>query len=173
MTGWRRAVWSGPFNAARGVVVMRRLTSGMMLMVLASACATPRNEGQRPAEVHMKETKSDGLKAEKEEMSTDGLLIRRFDLNRDEKPDMVKYYKVLPAGEQLVRSEFDLNFDGKPDVWRFYDERKAMVKERIDFDFDGVVDSINHFEAGTVVRKEVDLNFDGSPDLYKLSLIHI
>src|SRR4051794_18788136 len=140
LTGWRRAVWSGPLMSARGVGPMRKLAAGMTLMVLAGACATPRNDGQRPAEVHMKETKGDGRKAEKEEMSTDGLLIRRFDLNRDSKPDMVKYFKVLPAGEQLVRSEFDLNFDGKPDVWRFYDERKNMTKERVDFDFDGVVD---------------------------------
>ena len=53
---------------------------------------------------------------EDEIKSIDGLDIRRYDLNRDEKPDVLKYFKTVDGEELMVRKEFDLNFDGKIDA---------------------------------------------------------
>ena len=96
-----------------------------LLVVLSSACASPRNDGKRPAEVKINEVKGT-MKADRQEMSVDGLLIRRYDLNKDGKADMVKLFKVVGTNELLVRKEFDLNFDGRPDVWRFFDDKGGL-----------------------------------------------
>jgi hypothetical protein len=140
----------------------------LSLVLLASlvACASPQNTGKRSAEVHVKEEKG-ALKIKDQEMSAEGLLIRRSDLNRDGKPDLVKYLKVVGTNEFLVRKEFDLNFDGRPDVFKYYDEKGKVVKERKDHDFDGKIDSVTLFEDEQLARQEVDLNFDEKPDLIK------
>lgn len=100
-------------------------------------------------------------------VSVDGLDVRRFDINKDKKPDVIKYFKLVDGDEVMVRKEFDLNFDGKIDVWRFYSDQAELLREDMDYDFDGKVDAENYYEAGTVVRQEMDLNFDGQPDMKK------
>lgn len=101
-----------------------------------------------------------------------GLTLKSFDLNRDKRPDVFKFYKVAPdasaAGqsvEQLVRKDVDLNNDGKVDVIRLYDAKNNVTEERTDLDFDGRYDELAFFEEAQLVRKEIDLDYDGRPEI--------
>jgi hypothetical protein len=102
------------------------------------------------------------------------LVLKTFDLNRDKRADLFKFYKVAPdataAGntvEQLVRKDIDINHDGKVDVIRLYDDKNQVSEERTDLDFDGRYDELAFFEGGALTRKEIDLNYDGKPEIVR------
>ncbi len=103
-----------------------------------------------------------------------GLKLKQFDLNRDGAPDVFKFYRLEddpknPGNklERLVRKEIDINFDTRVDIIRLYNDQNQVVEERTDLDFDGRIDEVTHFEAGTVVRKEIDLDYDSESDIIK------
>jgi hypothetical protein len=103
-----------------------------------------------------------------------GLLLKNFDLNRDGKPDVFKFYREEAdpknAGnklEVLVRKELDINHDGKVDIIRLYDREGRVTEERDDLDFDGRIDEVIFYANGLLERKEIDLNYDGKPDIIK------
>ncbi len=99
------------------------------------------------------------------------LILRRFDLNRDKKTDVFKYYT---RGERdllvLARKEVDLNHDNTVDLVREYDDHQNVSKETVDLDFDGRMDEASFYKDGALVRKEVDLNMDGRPEVTKYYL---
>lgn len=101
----------------------------------------------------------------------DGLPSKTYDINGDNKPDIWEYYKkVEKDGKQVdvtVRKEFDLNHDGKVDMVKVFNEKGEVIKEMIDFDFDGRFDTTNFYEKSQLVRQEMDLNWDGKPDIVK------
>lgn len=105
-----------------------------------------------------------------------GLALQTFDLNRDGKPDVFKYFKeaqsadaknTKPAARKLVRKELDLNHDGIIDMTRIFDDAGAIQEESADLDFDGKPDETAFFAAGVLIRKELDVNYDGKIDIYK------
>jgi antitoxin component YwqK of YwqJK toxin-antitoxin module len=152
---------------ARGQEVNMRGCIAVSVVLGLLGCASPKNNGKRNSEVNTKVTEADPNEKDRQEMSSDGLLVRRFDVNRDDKPDMVKFFRVTKGEELLARMEQDLNFDGKPDVWRIYDASRTLTKQKMDMDFDGKIDSTTIFENGQVIRREEDLDFDQKPDLWK------
>ncbi|MBC7792448.1 MAG: hypothetical protein H7Z43_01970, partial [Clostridia bacterium] len=102
------------------------------------------------------------------------LALRSFDLNRDDKPDVFKFYRIEsdPAAsgsnvEHLARKDIDLNNDGKVDVIRIYNDKNEVIEERTDLDFDGRYDELASFEHAVVVRKEIDLDYDGKPEIIR------
>jgi len=101
----------------------------------------------------------------------EGLPSRTYDINGDNKPDIWEYFKkVEKDGKQAeitVRKEFDLNHDGKIDMVKVFNDGGEVVKEMIDFDFDGRFDVTNIYEKSQLVRQEMDLNWDGKPDIIK------
>ncbi len=101
-------------------------------------------------------------------------ILRQYSLGREGKADVFKYFKkaVDPADknktiEVLKRKELDLNGDGRIDLWVSYDDAGAVVEQKMDLDFDGKVDVIDHFEKNVVVRKEVFHTFTEKPDEWK------
>lgn len=105
---------------------------------------------------------------------TRGLVVKVFDINRDGRPDIYKFFKSIDDPQNpgnkldlLVRKELDINHDGKFDVVRSYDDKGQVVTEEVDLDFDGKVDEITYFEDGLMARKELDFNYDGKPDVVK------
>ncbi len=99
---------------------------------------------------------------------------REFDRNGDKKPDIVNVYKknknnAPEEGEEalLFIKIMDLNLDGKYDVYRFYDEAGAVVKEELDLDFDGKIETTDTYLGGIVIQKEIDSQFDEKTDLWK------
>ncbi|MGI6394201.1 MAG: hypothetical protein ACOX2F_05660 [bacterium] len=114
-------------------------------------------------------------------------VIRKYDANKDKKPDIVNVFKKIPVeGKQgefdlkIHVKMMDLNHDAKIDVWRFFDENGAVIKEELDFDFDGKVDAVDHYTGGVVRLREICSKFDEKTDVWKhfdekgaLSLIEV
>lgn len=103
-----------------------------------------------------------------------GLELKQYDLNRDEVPDVFKFYRLEadpknPGNklERLVRKEIDINHDTKVDIIRLYDDEQAVIEERTDLDFDGRIDEVAYFKSGVILRKEIDVDYDLDPDIIK------
>jgi hypothetical protein len=92
---------------------------------------------------------------------------RDNDLNKDNVVDVTEYFTVKDDVEVLARKEVDVNFDKKFDVIRTFNPKRQLIMERMDTDFDGVVDVVSIFEAAQLVRKEYDTNFDKLTDLWR------
>lgn len=148
----------------------RSMWSALALCLLGACSTTPdKNDpaGAGKASGDAEEAGAEGLRAERRGDET----VKEFDLNRDKKPDVWKYYAVVKdeSGkplERLLRKELDINFDGKVDIWRHYDDQEQQDKESLDLDFDGRIDQVNYLERGMVIKKEKDLNYDKKPDLW-------
>ncbi len=92
----------------------------------------------------------------------DGLIVERFTLDDDDKPDVVKYFEEYPDPDdksitkrRLRKKEVDVNSDGKIDIVRLYNKNGTLLKEHIDVDLDGNADTVNYFDNGELVKKEV------------------
>jgi len=132
------------------------------------------NQAAAPALAGVSEPGSSDVNDREAWAKGQGLVWKQFDLNRDGKPDVWKFYRQdddpkNPGNklEVLVRKDTDLNNDGKVDDIRFYDDKGRVKEERIDLDFDGRFDETLYFEEGKLVRKEIDLDYDGRVDVTK------
>ncbi|HSI03150.1 MAG TPA: hypothetical protein VLC93_01670, partial [Myxococcota bacterium] len=141
---------------------------GLLVFVGLVACAGSSRDPAKAASLEATSAATDDREAYAKERN---LALKSFDLNRDKKPDVFKFYRIAPdpaaAGqnvEQLVRKDVDLNHDGKVDVIRLYDGKNQVTEERTDLDFDGRYDELAFFEAAQLSRKEIDLDYDGSPE---------
>ncbi len=88
------------------------------------------------------------------------LLMQLFDLNRDGRIDLVKFYDR----DRLARAEADLDFDGKVDLITEYDFVTGEVRRKSQSD--GHTNIWTYLSKGKVSRKEIDRNSDGKPDLW-------
>lgn len=92
----------------------------------------------------------------------DGLIVERYTLDDDDKPDVVKYFEEYPDPDdesvtkrRLRKKEVDVNSDGTIDIVRLYNKAGTPIKEKIDVDLDGNADTVNYFDNGELVKKEV------------------
>jgi antitoxin component YwqK of YwqJK toxin-antitoxin module len=141
--------------------------------VAATALACGGGEAQAPKAEVVVPTEVDSGDAEAYAKSNQLELVR-FDLNRDQRPDVFKFYRsdadATAAGQRtqrLVRKDMDLNNDGKVDVVRMYDDKGGVKEERTDLDFDGRFDEVALYDKGAVARKDIDLNYDGKADVVR------
>ncbi|MBO4441604.1 hypothetical protein J5834_05750 [bacterium] len=100
--------------------------------------------------------------------------IKQYDINKDEKPDIINIFKKAPGERKgdveltLYAKFMDLNHDGNIDVWRYFDEKTGSVStEELDLDFDGKVDRVDSFIDGIVRKSEYDFQFDSKCDITK------
>jgi hypothetical protein len=116
---------------------------------------------------------------EKNEDGSRRLVRQLFDLNRDNKVDLAKFYE----GGKLARTEADLDYDGYVDVvsdydvktgelkkktqadgltsvWKYYFKNELRKKE-LDRNSDGKLDMWVYYRNGKILRTEIDQNFDG------------
>ncbi len=169
---------ANPAIRVRKREILMPLISGMLAILLIAGCydraqgADPA-KAQKNASVDQSSDYFDGRSGEKRlsEQRQGNEIVREYDLNRDNKADVWKYFVITQdeagkTSERLVRKEFDVNFDGRVDVIRFYGQSQMLTKESFDLDFDGRIDQINFYEVGQLVRKEKDLNFDQKTDLW-------
>jgi hypothetical protein len=73
---------------------------------------------------------------------------------------------ALDRGPSESGSEIDRDGDGKVDYRVYYDEKGAAVREEMDFDYDGAMDTFYFYQAGVLQRQEIDSNKDGRVDLW-------
>lgn len=156
---------------------MFRFSVIVAIVVMAVSCSSTgkKQDGK---------TETGKTAAEKHELTAKGgklefdpkiYVIKKYDINKDKKPDIINVFKKIPV-EGGKRGDFDLkihvkmmdlNRDTKIDVWRFFDENGAVIKEELDLDFDGKIDAADYYLNGIVRRREIDFQFDEKTDVWK------
>lgn len=91
-----------------------------------------------------------------------GNKVEVLDANNDGKPDIRRVYK---GGKEVCRIT-DLNHDGKPDMFEYYDAQGQLRRREADYDDNGIVNSIEHYEGGRLVRRELDTTNQGRLDTW-------
>jgi hypothetical protein len=107
----------------------------------------------------------DGVRSqviEHEPCDESGNKVEMLDANNDGKPDIKR---VSKGGREICRIT-DLNHDGKPDMFEYYDQTGALRRREADYDDNGIVNSIEHFENGKLVRRELDTTNQGKIDTW-------
>jgi len=124
----------------------------------------PPKQKTAAAKKHEPTAKGETLKFDSREYE-----IRRYDLNKDGKPDIINVFKKIPNKKggfdlHIYLKMMDLNHDSKIDTWRFFNEKTgAVMKEELDKDFDGKIDRTDYFADGIVVRSEFDSGAEEIP----------
>ena len=128
-----------------------------LILLLSSLCFVGCAASQKDAEkINFTEVK--------ENLRFDNTDIKRqvFDMNRDGKVDMWKFYTIQQGLEQdappeyvLIRKELDLNFDGRVDRIMYYDAKETLALEEIDTDFDGRIDRVSFYDNGLIIKTEI------------------
>jgi hypothetical protein len=88
----------------------------------------------------------------------------RVDLNRDGRPDV----SVVRSGSTERCRSVDLNFDGHIDVWIYRESNGQVRRRETDFDKDGRIDEVAHFEHGLVTSKERASTLVGRVDTWQV-----
>ena len=72
------------------------------------------------------------------------------------------------TGDDSVVEKLDSENKGKPDMFMLFrttdSKERVLVRQLFDFDRDGKIDLVNHFQKGRKIRTETDLDFDGKAD---------
>ncbi len=93
--------------------------------------------------------------------------VHTFDTNNDGRTDAWHHLESIEGTIKVTLKEYDLNHDGKIDVIRAFNENGAIVRDELDFDFDGKIDQWTYYENGIISRVELDYTFDGKPEVFK------
>lgn len=91
-----------------------------------------------------------------------GNKVEMLDANNDGKPDIKR---VMKGGREICRIT-DLNHDGKPDMFEYYDQTGQLRRREADYDDNGIVNSIEHYENGKLARRELDTSNQGRIDTW-------
>ncbi len=87
------------------------------------------------------------------------------------RPNIRRVYATLGEGEHkrrlLLCREVDTNLDGKTDVARTFNHKGESLRELVDSDYDGRIDTWLTFARGQVIRVERDSDGDGNPDEFR------
>lgn len=136
------------------------------LLSLSVACGDEADQAEKDAKsANNKVVKPTDQRARDKNLKRDGLSVKTFDLNNDQKPDQWELARDAAVRE---RAERDLNFDGQVDVWQYFDKAGLLIEEEMDLDFDGRVDMVSFYNPeGLLIRKELSLDFGGKFTVYK------
>jgi len=99
---------------------------------------------------------------EHEACNEGGHKVELIDVNNDGKPDIKRVYD----GNVEVCRITDLNRDGKPDMFEYFDKTGQLRRREADYDDNGIVNAIEHFENGKLVRRELDTTNQGRIDTW-------
>jgi hypothetical protein len=105
---------------------------------------------------------------------TAGKNVVTYDLNKDNKPDVWRLYRVEDEGgtkiEFMTCKQVDLDNDGRKDWVVAYNRKGNPLFEKADFDYDGNFDMSAVFDTktGHVAEVDRDTDFDGRFDVKEL-----
>jgi hypothetical protein len=91
---------------------------------------------------------------EHEACDESGNRVEVLDLNGDGKADIRRVFSK-GSGREICRVA-DLNHDGKPDLYEYFDDSGAVRRREFCYDDTGVVNAIEHYEAGRLTKREYD-----------------
>jgi hypothetical protein len=72
---------------------------------------------------------------------------------------------MMKGGREVCRVS-DLDFDGKPDLYTYFDASGQVRRRETDFDGNGIVNAIEHYEGGKLSVVEIDATNDGKIDTW-------
>lgn len=100
----------------------------------------------------------------------EGKRVETYDLNKDGKPDIWRYFKTANGQQYLSCKQIDFDRDGRKDWLVAYDAGGKILYQKADFDFDGKFDMAAVFDPATGNREEVerDSDFDGKFDIKEI-----
>jgi len=102
---------------------------------------------------------------------TNGKNVVTYDLNKDNRPDVWRLYKVEDEGgtkvEFMTCKQIDFNYDNKKDWVVAYNRKGVTLFEKADVDFDGRWDMSAIYDTKVNQKAEVerDTDFDGKFDV--------
>ena len=154
---------------------MTRFITFSLVLMLFLSCSTAKSGKESPADTKKASDKNSlTAKGGKLEFDPDKFIIRKYDINKDKKPDIINVFKKIPVKDkkgkfnlQISVKMMDLNRDNKIDVWRYFNDDGAVSKEELDLDFDGKIDATDYYTNGVVRRREIDFQFDEKTDTWK------
>jgi hypothetical protein len=73
---------------------------------------------------------------------------------------------VAPPGSPNATIELDRNGDGKVDYRVVYDAKGRVLREEMDFNYDGVMDTFYYYVDGVLSRVEIDSKNSGKIDIW-------
>lgn len=144
-----------------------------LVVITAALAAAPACSGKK-ADTTPKNTASttEGVPAVDPTLcETSGKNVVTYDLNKDNKPDVWRLYKVEDEGgtkiEFLTCKQVDFDHDGRKDWVVAYNRKGNPLFEKADFDYDGKFDMSAVFDTKTqhVAEVERDTDFDGQFDV--------
>lgn len=97
----------------------------------------------------------------------EGQVIVEVDVDGDGRAEVWNVHQQHEDGSRTrVRKDTDLDRDGRADIISEFDAAGALRMERLDGDFDGVFEWVDHYQGGRRVFAEVDTNLDGTSDVF-------
>ena len=137
--------------------------------IVLAGCNKNKKDSSNPKDAG--DTSSSVSKVDATLCETSGKNVITYDLNRDNRPDVWKMYKVDDQGgtkvEILTCKQVDFDHDGRKDWVVGYTPRGSNAFEKADFDYDGRFDMSAIYDPKTGKRIEVerDSDFDGKYDI--------
>jgi hypothetical protein len=156
----------------RGVEVLTLSLGGALIVALVVACSGANEQtaareagfGGVEGETGVRDPAEDGRRCPRDAAYVEESL----DTSGDNVADVRKVYRVEGEGAKaqkiILCRELDLDHDGRKDIFRFYNDEGRPLRELVDANFDGTIDSIAYFESGRMVKQEADRNGDGRAD---------
>lgn len=133
--------------------MMKWLVAGTLLMGAACSGAEEKKDVEQMPEVQQ------NTKEYRNELNQ---IVRAYDGNLDDKPDVIRYLDEVADPEdpsktirKLRKMELDVNYDGRIDVIRAYDEAGKLKSEESDVNLDGSPDIISYYDRGALAKKEI------------------
>jgi hypothetical protein len=83
-----------------------------------------------------------------------GNRVEILDTNNDGKADIRRVFDKKSQRE--ICRVVDLNHDGKPDLYEYFDTNGAVRRREFCYDDTGVVNAIEHYDAGRLTKREYD-----------------
>lgn len=139
--------------------MLRTTTALASLLLLASACG-PKNASKSRKGQDMR-------KVTEVRLDEADMIMQLVDLNGDGKPNVENHWRERSAGPRLlVMKKIDLDMNGSFDMIQHYSDDGVLKLEEMDKDFDGLVDTRDHYQDGLRILSEMDSNNDGNADIY-------
>lgn len=149
--------------------IARRTTTGaLILSVLAlSAAGCKKNTEPEAAGKPSDDAAAAQQLVREVPAPVEGQVIVEVDLDGDGDVEVWNVYAEHEDGSRTrVRKDTDLDGNGKPDVISEFDEQGALRMERLDGDFDGTYEWVDHYKSGRRVLAEVDTDVNGTSDVF-------
>jgi len=73
---------------------------------------------------------------------------------------------LAPPGAPNATIELDRNGDGKVDYRVVYDAKGKVLREEMDYNYDGVMDTFYYYADGVLSRVEIDSKNNGKIDIW-------